>query len=158
MWSLVGAEMTKLTGKERSAKACRTKWAQVEKQFEEGYIFWIALFLEVLYCHKKGVKSQWELFPLLAEVFPSICIWKSTVSFFVPFRLDSRHQQLHRPHFLHPVSPPSPEARDVFLSSFRAKASRQRQQIHQTRAFQLAERPIHHAGGAAQPGGRAAHS
>lgn len=29
--------MTKLTGKERTPKACRTKWAQVEKEFEEGY-------------------------------------------------------------------------------------------------------------------------
>lgn len=150
--------MRKLTGKDRSAKACRTKWAQVEKQFEEGYKFVFCINLEVLYCHQKGVKSQWELFPLLAEVFPSVCIWKSTVSFLVPSLPDSRHETLHLPHTFSAVSSASPEARGVFVSSFRSETSRQRHQIHQTLPRQRANRPVHHAGGAAQPGGRAAHS
>ena len=150
--------MRKLTGKDRSAKACRTKWAQVEKQFEEGYKFVLYIHLEVLYCHQKGVKSQWELLPLLAEAFPSVCIWKSTVYLIIPSLPDSRHEQLHLPHTLSAVSSASPEARGVFVSSFRAEASRQRHQIHQTLPRERSRRRIHHAGGAAQPGGRAAHS
>ena len=79
-WDEVAASLCSATGVQRSSKACREKYKQLEELFKKGFFVWSPSLVEIVYCYMGLSHSQWIYYPSCCAIFPSVMIAQKQVS------------------------------------------------------------------------------